>query len=743
VQFFLRSGLPQNPTLFKVWQYVAGDRPALNKREFYTAMKLVSMAQRNNGIFDDQSALKVMNGLGGPIPPPILDGLPLPLALASSIPPPPLPPQQQQPPRVPPSRPAPPPSSSFTIPVPPTATASWPLLTPEQATAYQTAFSQLDTDRDGYVQGTDCFGAFMQSGLYKDALRHIWSVVAGDAGSLSGHQFIQATYLIDCAKKGIPLPSALPAGQFPPVSGTVNLAAAAAGQQGDIYSSASMQAPELVLKASYDATLTKQQHQQQVAAAAASVVPMFAPSAVSGLAAADAARLEAERQAAIKAEEEQKKLEEERLAAEAKRTFFTNALAELRVAESKVQRATVEIQQRLELEAAEANGIEADYDAAYAQYSVAHAECGPLLEQLKARQEERSALSTNLDNLKAAVAALEEADPEKEQKEAAEAELLRKQVSELTIKKETLMLRAAAVERRKEAIQASLSTLKEAVTAAETQLTTVETTAKTVDIKNDKAALTSILAKTAALYNKLYDAAKVAMVPLPAEAIATIKRQASPFKYDDLGIADAGDWADFKDDGFRIVSALPPDNRLTTYTSPSLAAAAAEDAAAAALEGEKEKEGEGVEENDSGDGEKEVFENPVYEKTGEDDAADGEEEEGEGGDGKEAAEDEVKEEVTEEEDVPTEEEAKEEEVLEEEKKAEKEEAIDIVVEESKEEESKAEEEDEGEGELPHKGGAFGSTQELSAAAAAEEEEVGKGEETKEQAAAGGSDWTAF
>jgi hypothetical protein len=45
VQFFLRSGLPQNPTLFKVWQYVAGDRPALNRQEFYTAMKLVSLAQ--------------------------------------------------------------------------------------------------------------------------------------------------------------------------------------------------------------------------------------------------------------------------------------------------------------------------------------------------------------------------------------------------------------------------------------------------------------------------------------------------------------------------------------------------------------------------------------------------------------------------------------------------------------------------------------------------------------------------
>jgi hypothetical protein len=45
VQFFERSGLPQHPTLFKVWQHVAGDRPALNRQQFYTAMKLVSLAQ--------------------------------------------------------------------------------------------------------------------------------------------------------------------------------------------------------------------------------------------------------------------------------------------------------------------------------------------------------------------------------------------------------------------------------------------------------------------------------------------------------------------------------------------------------------------------------------------------------------------------------------------------------------------------------------------------------------------------
>lgn len=34
--------------------------------------------------------------------------------------------------------------------------------------------------RPGPLQGTDCFGAFMQSGLPKAALKHIWDLVAGN-----------------------------------------------------------------------------------------------------------------------------------------------------------------------------------------------------------------------------------------------------------------------------------------------------------------------------------------------------------------------------------------------------------------------------------------------------------------------------------------------------------------------------------------------------------------------------------
>lgn len=39
----------------------------------------------------------------------------------------------------------------------------------------------------------------------------------------SRHQFVQALYLIDCAKRGMPIPAALPPGPFPPVAGTVSI----------------------------------------------------------------------------------------------------------------------------------------------------------------------------------------------------------------------------------------------------------------------------------------------------------------------------------------------------------------------------------------------------------------------------------------------------------------------------------------------------------------------------------------
>jgi hypothetical protein len=94
----------------------------------------------------------------------------------------------------------------------------------------------------------------------------------------------------------------------------------------------------------------------------------------------------------------------------------------------------------------------------------------------------------------------------------------------------------------------------------------------------DKEAVVAMLTRVAPLYNRMYAAAKSALIPLPLEAMATIKKEAPPaFKFDPLWAAGAADWDTFKDEGFKIMSALSADARIATLSSPSLNAALAEE----------------------------------------------------------------------------------------------------------------------------------------------------------------------
>ncbi|GIL62642.1 hypothetical protein Vafri_16832, partial [Volvox africanus] len=83
----------------------------------------------------------------------------------------------------------------------PGAPGSYPPLPASQLQHFQASFLQLDTDRDGFVTGAECFGFFSQSGLEKAALRDIWNLVAGTEGRLSRQQFVAFLYLIECTKR--------------------------------------------------------------------------------------------------------------------------------------------------------------------------------------------------------------------------------------------------------------------------------------------------------------------------------------------------------------------------------------------------------------------------------------------------------------------------------------------------------------------------------------------------------------
>lgn len=135
--------------------------------------------QANGGTLDAQQAARLVNGLAGPVPPPYMEGLVLPGAGAAAPAP---------------ARPVPSPPAFASH----TPQGAFPPLTPDQAAAFQVAFAQLDADGDGYVQGVDCFPAFMQSGLPKAALKEVWDLVAGEAGQLSAHQFVQVRCSIKC-----------------------------------------------------------------------------------------------------------------------------------------------------------------------------------------------------------------------------------------------------------------------------------------------------------------------------------------------------------------------------------------------------------------------------------------------------------------------------------------------------------------------------------------------------------------
>lgn len=201
----------------------------------------------------------------------------------------------------------------------------------------------------------------------------------------SRHQFVQALYLIECVKRGIPTPAALPPGPFPPVVGAVSIGGMQAGAPADIYS-AQLSIPGMAPRASYQpqppaqlpfasqvrrpagagqlgaarlgaaaaaaagtlvgAPLSAANHAHLASIHASTQVPGLNKERVSALDAADQLRLEGEREAALAAEAEQRKAEEERMASLAKKEFFTRSLADMRLAQSKVQRAVVEAQQR-------------------------------------------------------------------------------------------------------------------------------------------------------------------------------------------------------------------------------------------------------------------------------------------------------------------------------------------------------------------------------------------------------------
>ena len=285
-------------------------------------------------------------------------------------------------------------------------------------------------------------------------------------------------------------------------------------------------------------------------------------------------RLNSEREKALQQEAERQRLEEQRVAAAARREFFTQTLADLRLAQSKVTRTLVEAQQRLEMEEAEAKRMETQYDAAYESFSTEHAKAQPLLESLKRIENEKIELSSKMAALQTAITQLESYDPEWEKREIAECDALRMEIGTMTVKHEVLRQQKENMEMRRSSLTNTKDTMQTAIDSAKTE---IDSLVEQIGKLSDENASTGdgvvvLLQRLAPLYNKLYSLAKSALLPLPKEALASIVRPpAVPFKYDPLRFTGGAlDWHAFADEGFKITAAIPSDSRLKSLTSPSV-----------------------------------------------------------------------------------------------------------------------------------------------------------------------------
>ena len=514
----------------------------------------LTILQNNGNVLDEQQAMRLINGLTGPVPVPRMAGLGTPAGVGPG--------QTVSLPSQQPSRPAPaPPARSGTTEFPP--------LSPDKASVYQTAFEQLDTDKDGLVQGVDCFATFMRSGLPKSSLKEIWDLVAGEQGQLNRHQFVQCLYLIECVKAGIPLPTSLPRGQFPPV--TQGVASMMTQNSSDIYSGPTLTIPTLPDRAVYAPAPAPQ------VAFQSAVPPPLTAEQSSQLSSQEMERLQKERESAVAQEAERHRAEEQRVAAAARREFYTKALAELRVSQGKVSRMLVEAQQRLEMEKSEAEEMESQYNAAYEAFSTEHAKAAPLLESMKAAEEEKTALKSKMNALEAAIAQLKGVDENWEEREKAEIESLHNEIALLVVKHESLQKSAAAIQSRCAGLESIVNGLQTSINKSKESILPLQTKVREFksqkELNGEKAV--ELLRELAPLYNELYSAARGAMLPLPKEALASIVRPSiTEFKYDALRFSgDAAELEKFDDEGFTISSALPMDNRLVSLISPSLASA--------------------------------------------------------------------------------------------------------------------------------------------------------------------------
>mmetsp|Transcript_13483 Transcript_13483/g.40790 ORF Transcript_13483/g.40790 Transcript_13483/m.40790 type:complete len:521 (+) Transcript_13483:285-1847(+) len=405
VEFFRRSGLNKEP-LFQIWNAVSNNSPYLSKQQFYTAMRLVSAAQRSGGKLSEAEARSILIGLGPALPPPTMAGLD---QLKSAVP------QILQ---------AQAPVSSS--PTNASALRAFPAMTGDDVQRYQGLFAQLDSDHDGYVLGKDCFGAFMQWGLPKEVLRETWNLVASNQGQLNAHQFISCVYLMDAVKKGFKLPESVPGKNFPPLSADLgadtsvsDILAAHAGS--DVFSR-QIVVPPPPARARFVGKSPGE---------LPSRVPNTETNMLTSLEYTDRQRLVKERADAAAMDREHAEAEAAVATAKHQQAFYQQHLQELTIFKAKTSAALLQAEERAARERNEAAAIKERYDSTYEQAEEQFAGSRSLLADIQGARARKLELQTRLDGLQKDLAELSNLTPNQLRSENVEIQTLTERIARL------------------------------------------------------------------------------------------------------------------------------------------------------------------------------------------------------------------------------------------------------------------------------------------------------------------------
>lgn len=675
VKFFMRSGLPQE-TLGYIWELASGGSAKLNNVQFAAAMRLVALAQASNGRLPLDQGRVVVAGMGPPLPPPRMAGLEVagtpPAAPAApgyppaALPPgyttqttggqaapvqPQMPPQSYTPQSTPPAyspqvtgasgytpqhtggappRPGMPPAYSpqttgqgmpgmppvmpLAAPAPTGAQAGFPPATPQEMQRYQTTFIQLDSDKDGFVQGGECFGYFLQWGLDKAVLRDIWNVVAGTAGQLNSEQFVKCLYLMDGAKKGRPVPQQLPPGPFPPVGNAAPVVAprsgpAAAGDTAAVLAAAiiaSSPAPSAApapapvhqpwsLQSQFgNAGMQATVNQSYVAQAAPAVqmpplpakvefkpeeavippkqsaLPVVDAALMAGLNNNDRTKLELERKEAETREKRLQEVQADMEMSKKRNEAYKRALQDLLLFKSRTDVALLQAQDQESRLQQEADETARKYQQAYQGAEAQHEQGKKLAEHIQKLMQQKVENDVKLRALVAELEKISQMSPDQVKALEVEVSKLEEQIQIKELERDAKQMQLDNARKNNELLAVKLEQLKAVNEAASLELASsrqdIAALAAEIEAQQQSgevAEMSQVLTEAARTYRDLYSKATKNGVAVPVEAqVSDLRPQ---LWVDDL-VAGAADWLEQEDTGMVLVNALP---ELDATLSPS------------------------------------------------------------------------------------------------------------------------------------------------------------------------------